>query len=99
MTDIESRVTASRRRRASAGLTALAVVLLACGATVEVTGNLLDTPGNGSGSGPRPATTVQPSHTRSRVPEAPSPHRRLPASPSLPPSPAGTATGGPLNGR
>ncbi|MER5437549.1 hypothetical protein [Streptomyces sp. NPDC002790] len=110
MTDIESRATATRRRRASTGLTALAVALLVCGAAVEATGHLLDTPGNGSGngsgSGPRPATTAQPSHTRSRAaepthtpPHSPPPDRRLPTAPSLPPSPTPTAASGPWNGR
>lgn len=97
MRDIDSRSTASRTRRASLGLTALAVALLVCGAAVEATGNLLDSTADGSGSGEHPATTVQPTH--SRVSEAPSPDRPPPTSPAHLPSPTTTATGSSVNGR
>ncbi|MFZ3555675.1 hypothetical protein [Streptomyces sp. BH055] len=73
MMDVEPRYTVSRPRRASAGLTALAVALLVCGAAVEVTGNVLGAPEKGRGGGSHPATSVQPSDTSSRAPEKPSP--------------------------
>ncbi|GAA2621458.1 hypothetical protein [Streptomyces tubercidicus] len=86
MTDIDPRPTTSRRRRAATGLTALAVALLACGAAVEVTGNLLGPPANGTGTGTgsHPAKTVQPSHPRSHAPETPPPHH--PPRPDRPPT-------------
>lgn len=101
MMDVDPRSTASRPLCASVGLTALAAALLVCGASVEVTGNLLGSSANGSGSGSHPATTVQPTHTRSRVSEAPSPDRPPPTSPAYLPRPTttATATGSPLNGR
>jgi len=89
MPDIDPRSTTSRARRASAGLTALAVALLTCGAAVEVTGNVLASSANGSGKDSHPAKTVQPphTHTRSRTSEAPSPHPPPPTSPAYLPSP------------
>jgi hypothetical protein len=93
MMDVDPRSTASRALRASVGLTALAAALLACGAAVEVTGNLLDSSANGSSGSSHPATTVQPTHARSRVSEAPSPNRRPPpTSPAYLPRPTTTAT-------
>ncbi|MEB8337194.1 hypothetical protein [Streptomyces endophyticus] len=81
MMDIEPRYTVSRPQRASAGLTALAVALLVCGAAVQVTGNLLGAPGSGSGGGSRPSTSVQPTDTRS------DPHPRPRSRDSATPSP------------
>ncbi|MFF7359894.1 hypothetical protein [Streptomyces sp. NPDC008125] len=78
-----------RPSRASTGLTTLAVVLLLCGASVQLTGNLLGSPANGSGGAPHPPKTVQPAPTRSHATrsEPPSP---LP-SPSAPRTPPTTA--------
>lgn len=96
MPDTDPRSTTSRARRASAGLTALAVALLTCGAAVEVTGNVLASSANGSEKGSHPTKTVQPTHTRSRsrTSEAPSPHPPLPppTSPASLPSPTTTIT-------
>jgi hypothetical protein len=103
MMDIDPRSTASRTLRASVGLTALAAALLTCGAAVEVTGNLLGPSANGSSGSSHPATPAQPTHTRSRASEAPSPDRPPPTSPAYLPSPTttatATATGSSLNGR
>lgn len=98
MTDIDPRSTASRPLRASVGLTVLASALLVCGAAVQVTGNLLGSSANGAGSGgesgdgrgSHPSTTVHPSHTRPRTPQAPSPDRPPPTSPTHLPKPATT---------
>jgi len=94
MPDTDPRSTTSRARRASAGLTALAVALLTCGAAVEVTGNVLASSANGSEKGSHPTKTVQPTRTRSRTSEAPSPHPPLPppTSPASLPSPTTTIT-------
>jgi len=94
MPDTDPRSTTSRARRASTGLTALAVALLTCGAAVEVTGNVLASSANGSEKGSHPTKTVQPTHTRSRTSEAPSPHPPLPppTSPASLPSPTTTIT-------
>ncbi|MEV0484070.1 hypothetical protein AB0I69_26100 [Streptomyces sp. NPDC050508] len=86
MTDIEPRSTASRTLRASVGLTALAAALLTCGAAVEVTGNLLGSPANGSGRSSHPTPTVHPTPTRSRASETPSPNRPPPTSPTYLPT-------------
>lgn len=94
MMDTDPRSTASRALRASVGLTALAAALLACGAAVEATGDLLGSSANGSGSGSHPATTVQPTPARSHVSETPSPTRPLPTSPVYPPRPTTIATAG-----
>lgn len=93
MMDNEPRLSASRARRASVALTALAAVLLTCGATVEVTGNLLGPPANRSGSTLHPATTVQPTDPRSDLAEAPSPSC---PPPTLPAYPSGTRKRPPL---
>ncbi len=92
MTDIDPRSTASRTLRASVGLTALAAALLTCGAAVEVTGNLLASPANGSGRGSHPTPTAQPTPTRSHASDTPSPNRPPPTSPAHLPSPTTTAT-------
>jgi hypothetical protein len=99
MRDIDSRSAASRTRRASVGLTALAVALLICGAAVETTGNLLDSTPKGNGGSSPPATTVHPTPTRSRASEAPSPSRPPSTSPSYTPRPTTATTGGSPNGR
>ncbi|MEV0905554.1 hypothetical protein [Streptomyces hokutonensis] len=94
MPDTDPRSTTSRARRASAGLTALAVALLTCGAAVEVTGNVLASPANGTGKDAHPTKTAQPPRTHSRTSEAPSPHPPLPppTSPASLPSPTATIT-------
>jgi len=93
MRDIDSRSAASRTRRASVGLTALAVALLICGAAVEATGNLLDsTPhGNGGGSHPTPTT--------SGASKTPSTSRPPSTSPPTSPKPTTTTTGSSPNGQ
>lgn len=102
MVDSEPRSTASRALRASVGLTVLATALLACGAAVEATGNLLGPSANGGGSGSHPATTVQPTRPRPSprprprlcLSEAPSPSCPPPTSPAHLPRPTAIATAG-----
>lgn len=74
MRDVEPRSAAPRALRASAGLTALAVVLLAGGAAVEATGNLVVPPAKGSQSHPPPpARFPAPAPTSAPANTAPAP--------------------------
>ncbi|MFZ3572088.1 hypothetical protein ACOKM5_34740 [Streptomyces sp. BH097] len=101
MMDVEPRYTVSRPQRAAAGLTALAVALLVCGAAVEVTGNVLGAPEKGRGGGSHPATSAQPTDTASSAPATPPPGHppQTSTAPTHPPGPTITATSGSLNGR
>jgi len=94
MTDSEPRFTSSRALRASVGLTALAAVLLACGAAVETTGNLLAPTANTTGTTPHPAPPVHPPRPLPR-PSTPPP-TYPPRHPTPTPTSAAT-TGSPLN--
>ncbi|MGW2279210.1 hypothetical protein [Streptomyces sp. NPDC001770] len=80
---------APRPSRAAAGLTTLAVVLLLCGASVQLTGNLLGSPTTKPGGAPHPPSTVEPTPTHPTRP--PSPPAPAPTSPSAAPSTSASA--------